>query len=361
MLEQLARLIIDAGIVHGVFAVVLFAGKKRTSVPSLIPLVICFSLIISHGFYFGDVVGDHIQTPFIIAEPFLFLISPLLFFHFRKIVHEEIRFSWVDLIHFLPFLLFFLSFIPTNFFGQETLYFKFLYSNPLVLTVFVWVGLILQFLNYLPKLTGLNRQYVQRLESTQSDYHDYDASWIKTFMIIFLMILVLLMVVLTGIIHAGTFDHFSLIIPSFFSVMLYVITYKALNQRRLETVKEVKEIQEGSMIDLTEKKSQLEQFMTEQQSFLNSELTLNDLAQQFGMSRNQLSHLINQGFEMNFYLFINNYRVRHVKTLMKEDSNQQYTLLALALDSGFTSKSSFNMIFKKITGLTPSEYRAGLN
>ena len=84
------------------------------------------------------------------------------------------------------------------------------------------------------------------------------------------------------------------------------------------------------------------------------------LSKQFGVNRNQLSQLINEGVGENFYDFINKYRVEEVKRLMADPQKQNYSLLGLALDAGFKSKSTFNLVFKRFTGLTPTEYKKNI-
>ena len=106
-------------------------------------------------------------------------------------------------------------------------------------------------------------------------------------------------------------------------------------------------------------KGKLLTYMRESKPYLNPELTLVDLARQTDIGRNQLSQVINAGIGDNFYHLINQYRIEEVKRLIDADTKKQYTLLALANDAGFRSKSSFNHIFKKETGLTPSQYRNG--
>jgi AraC-like DNA-binding protein len=64
---------------------------------------------------------------------------------------------------------------------------------------------------------------------------------------------------------------------------------------------------------------------------------------------------------MNFYNLVNEYRIKEVKDRLKSDKYKRLTILAIAYDSGFNSKSSFNTIFKEKTGQTPSEYLATLN
>lgn len=92
----------------------------------------------------------------------------------------------------------------------------------------------------------------------------------------------------------------------------------------------------------------------DEKPYLEPKLTLADLAGKMNISSNQLSQVINQEANANFHDFINSYRVEEF--IMKARENNNFSLLALAYDSGFNSKSSFNNIFKKHKGLSPSKY-----
>jgi len=94
--------------------------------------------------------------------------------------------------------------------------------------------------------------------------------------------------------------------------------------------------------------------MGEEKPYLDPKLSLSGLAQLLEISPNQLSQIINQEASVNFHDFVNNYRVEEF--LQIANKNKNFSLLALALDSGFNSKSSFNNIFKKQKGLSPSNY-----
>ena len=101
---------------------------------------------------------------------------------------------------------------------------------------------------------------------------------------------------------------------------------------------------------------QLLKYMEEERPYLNGKLSLKDVASYLDISVNHLSQVINEQLGKSFFDFVNEYRVTEVKRLMSEAKHEQFTLLAVAYDSGFNSKSSFNSIFKKMTGQTPSEY-----
>jgi AraC-like DNA-binding protein len=112
---------------------------------------------------------------------------------------------------------------------------------------------------------------------------------------------------------------------------------------------------------LTEKLSQdlhkkLKDLMKNEKLYVESELTLSRLAEKLDIHPNYLSQVINEKEGKSFYDYINTLRVEEFKRLLLIQDNSRYTLMSLAIDCGFNSKSSFNKNFKKVTGLSPSEY-----
>ncbi len=100
----------------------------------------------------------------------------------------------------------------------------------------------------------------------------------------------------------------------------------------------------------------LENFIRKSRIYLNAELSLEELAAQVKIPKHHLTQLLNDRFKKNFYSFVNAYRIDEAVKKLK-DPNTELSILSLAYDCGFNSKSSFNNYFKKITTHTPSEYR----
>jgi AraC-like DNA-binding protein len=98
------------------------------------------------------------------------------------------------------------------------------------------------------------------------------------------------------------------------------------------------------------------ELMKTSKPYLEPKLTLSNLADEMDISINHLSQVINQYEEKNFFDFVNSYRVHEFKVRALDPANSNFSILAIALDSGFNSKSSFNQVFKKFTGQTPSQY-----
>jgi AraC-like DNA-binding protein len=97
--------------------------------------------------------------------------------------------------------------------------------------------------------------------------------------------------------------------------------------------------------------------MEKDRPWLDEKLTISELADKLKMQRHHLTQIINENLGKNFYTFINEYRLEEVKKMIADPKKQNYTILAIAYECGFNSKSTFNTLFKNYTGLTPSDYR----
>lgn len=102
--------------------------------------------------------------------------------------------------------------------------------------------------------------------------------------------------------------------------------------------------------------SQMQEIMKTKKPYLEATLTIHDLARLAEMPPHQLSKVINKEFHSNFFEFINNYRIEEFKQKAFKPEYKNLTILGIALECGFNSKSSFNRIFKETTGLTPGDF-----
>ncbi len=109
----------------------------------------------------------------------------------------------------------------------------------------------------------------------------------------------------------------------------------------------------------TDYKAKLQQLIDTEKFHLNPSVSLRSLADELGIHPNQLSWLLNDGFGKNFNEFINHYRIEEFKTLAKLPENANFTIMSIAYDCGFNSKTVFNTYFKKETGMTPKAFLKG--
>ncbi|MGI9238770.1 MAG: helix-turn-helix domain-containing protein [Woeseiaceae bacterium] len=105
-------------------------------------------------------------------------------------------------------------------------------------------------------------------------------------------------------------------------------------------------------------KKRLEQIMASEHAYLRSSLTLPSLAKAVGCSVNHLSQVINAGFGMSFFDYINSHRIKHARTLLSELEGSNGAVLNVAFSAGFNSNSAFYAAFKKHVGMTPAQFRS---
>jgi AraC-like DNA-binding protein len=140
-----------------------------------------------------------------------------------------------------------------------------------------------------------------------------------------------------------------------------VIPYnQAQTEKQLTTDKEDSSsyinygLKQDEAISLSEK---LKKYMENEKPYTNMDLTLKDLASALDTYPHYITQVLNTVFNQNFYDFINTYRIEEMQKRLHDPQFKNLTILAIAYDCGFNSKSTFNRIFKQKTGLTPSEYK----
>ena len=288
------------------------------------------------------------------------------FYEFTKIKN----FEWKDSFHFIPFLSFFLILIPIWINGAESIYGKFLYENSILITRILWFLVVLQYGFYWWKLIHLINKHTSEVETEYSTIEGKTLSWLKRFLHLFGLFFFVITVILIIILHTDNYFFIDKTICLALSITIFVLGYYGIFQDDVFSIINPVIIQTSLKIpkesEVTEKtldiknKNEVKRildYLINNKPFLNPDLTLTALAGQLDITRNQLSSIINNELNNSFYDFINRYRVEEVKQLIADPKNKNYTILALAFEAGFSSKSAFNDIFKKFTGITPSKYR----
>ena len=131
---------------------------------------------------------------------------------------------------------------------------------------------------------------------------------------------------------------------------------KRIDVNERDTKHTSEELKNGEYSIEKERFDLLKNYMQEHKPYLDGNLTLFELSKQIEFAPSQLSAIINQQGKSNFFDFINTYRVEEVKERIQNKEYLTKTLLAIAYDSGFNSKASFNRVFKNMTGMTPREF-----
>ena len=182
--------------------------------------------------------------------------------------------------------------------------------------------------------------------------------WLKTFTLVYLLLLCFNLLIYTVdlVLHNGIESNFYLYPTLIVNVgFIYWIGYIGFTKPNL-IINEIK-----SNSNSNNKNSFIEEKLNHQievcEIYKNPALTLLELSKKLQLSTKELSNHINERHQMNFSEFINYHRVHKIKELLVSAEAKKYTLVTLANEVGFSSKSSFNAEFKKIMGTTPSKYR----
>jgi len=271
------------------------------------------------------------------------------------------------IVHFLPFIVFMSVSIPAFFHGSDSRMVILLTGHSVLFNGLIWTALLVQYSVYLFQIVKLTHKYRSKAEQELSNIEYVDISWLKTFLYAFLVVFALLAIMFAGALHNLSIEWMNQAVSLVFSVTIFVLGYKGMFQQSIFSNADPVEIPPSipseaikpRPIDENLSRNLLE-YMEAHKPHRDPELTLTSLAKQVNMGRNQLSEIINNSVGCNFYDFVNKYRVEDVKQLFINSKFKDFTILAIAYEAGFPSKSTFNSIFKKFTGLTPSEYRNSL-
>lgn len=208
-----------------------------------------------------------------------------------------------------------------------------------------------------------------RLERFYSDLAPVNLSWLFRFLLGFILIRSMSLVISS---FKPVFLLTIMADSADFLILLYLayhsITQKEIFPYEAQSVLQVKQNTRPRIVERAKKtaweSSQVEQtrnrilnLMDNQKPYLNPALTLPEMAQLLSMKTNELSYFLNDHLKENFYSFINRYRIEESKKLLLDPKHQHLSMLGIAMEAGFNSKTAFNTNFKKLTQQTPSTYR----
>ena len=368
-LVKLLNIVLGAGAVQGFFLALLLMSAKKSDKRSnriLAALLVVLSLSIIHLQF----VVHPTEGLFKFKEPFILLVGPLLLLYIRELTGTR-RSTVHDTLHLIPFFLFFLVLLPANILGQDSAYGTFVSLNSVSVGLGLWTLVVGQFGYYWWKIVRIINRHQTTIEAEFSKTEGKTLSWAKTFVHVFGVFFLLLLATLALAFHRVEAPLVDALIGVSLSITIFVLGYEGLFQEAIFSgAGGVEPItlgnKQGREVRLVspEEQVQAERILTyleEKKPYVNEQLTLSDLATQLEMSRNQLSFVINNSLGNSFYSLINKYRVEEVKRLMSNPKNRDFTILSLAFEAGFASKSSFHTIFKNQTGLTPTQYQRRAN
>ena len=382
------HIVVLLGVIQGVFLAGVLATKRtnRTANRLLAAAMLAFSIYLASSVYHAAGFVPVAPHFFGAGWPMPFLFGPLVYLYAVAAADRSRRLTRRDALHFAPFVGAVIVGLPVYlqsgagkiaFYqqlqrGTIPLFMKIV--NPLVyVSGFTYTAVTIAFL----------LRHRDRVKQSYSSLEEVNLRWLLQLgaagAAIWALAIALGALQSTGITHIAHADD---AVALAVAVLVYGVGYTGLRQPeifRYETAEYPVPTETGPAAEadadapryersgLSEReaarlKDALTTVMDAERPWQDSGLTLADLATRLATSPHRLSEVLNAQLGQTFYDFVNGYRVREVQRRIADGEARQLTILALALDAGFASKSTFNLVFKKHTSQTPSEYRqaAGL-
>jgi AraC-like DNA-binding protein len=359
------------------FLIVKSKNKKANVFLGIFLLSIAFQI-------FNDFIGElPIEEEFgismFIIDPFLFAL-PILFFYLLTTINKRIE-NWHYLL-FIPgiihnLLLHFGGFLLSE--NWLSIYEPIFYFSEILLIVYAF---------------RILQVHKKNISDFYSELEHKSLTWLKS--IFMLVILMHLFNIVTVFFDLSNVEILELVVENVsFGLLVFIIIWIAYNglsqpqiflqplfhkpknvtkngmpnlaSRQKRTIEKNiqsanEELQTTGIEDSNRSESDIQQFniirsqIQQQGLFTNPILNLRTLALELDLKEKELSRLINECGKVNFYQFINEYRIEKFKQLVQSSKFQQFSILGLASEAGFSSKSTFYAAFKKFEGMSPKQY-----
>ena len=371
---QLNIVLLTLGGLQGIFLFLLLF-EKRKSLPGYIFLAayLCV-LLLQISLKVADKLWlmNNLHPLYSFSYQLPFLYGPLLYLFVCRFTNHRQPVK-TDTFHFLPGIIFISLFIFSNPYQGVPVVFM-----PLFITSWSMVLQLISLVIYHVLALNVLNKHNTAIVSGSGTIIKTRMQWLRQMVVSsWFVCSVVAVVIYLMYYHYPNWSNvrFGFVVLSFF---IYWISYKAWNQPELFSVIHGQNDQNFTThvptfsIHLPAKKysnsglceeamqniiTLLENKMRHDRSYLEPELTIDELAVSLSCSRHHLSQALNEKLGKSFYDCINYYRVEEAKILLTDPVRSSHKIASIAYDSGFNSISTFNDVFKKITGLTPSQYR----
>ncbi|HUI29410.1 MAG TPA: helix-turn-helix domain-containing protein [Candidatus Acidoferrales bacterium] len=353
--------------------------SKRGKAKSDIILALWIFFIGLHLFLFYlQYAGLYSKFPMTIGLlfPLPLVHGPFLYLYVSTLTGQQPRRKILLLIHFIPPLFMYLYLLPF-FFLPASEKIAVVRSGGGGHEVFSAINLALIIVSGITYVTWsqiILYRHRKNIEEQFSNIEKINLNWLRYLvggMAIIWFVILCVSLIFSEFLKTNGLDADALI---YTTVVLFVcfLGFFGLKQTNvfIASISLVPQIQEAQPFVHTEKYAKsglkdadaerlhknLNEYMKVGKPYLDSDLSSSKLAEQFDVHPNYLSQVINERERKNFYDFVNTYRIEEFKRTISDSQKKNLTILALALECGFKSKSAFNKCFKKMTGQTPSEY-----
>ena len=300
----------------------------------------------------------------------VFLHLPVFYFYILSVCYSDFKLKWQHLLHAIPYVLINLLLL-TNFYNVDANSSIILFHNISEATKnnIIYSSIHLQVLTYLGIiffiLIRTKKLYLENYATNTKTFY----SWL--FQLVIAITILHVFALIKNLYKFSDYSdvyYWSRVVLQTIELSIFCwYVLKALNtpelfksiDSKLRLTKDIVndvEINENAISE-NDDVSILKNYTTTKEPFLNSSLTIQQLANQMNLNVRDASILINHKIGKHFFDFINEYRIEKAKEILKNPEHQKLTVLEILYQVGFNSKSSFNTAFKKHTGTTPTLFR----
>ncbi|MCW3807056.1 helix-turn-helix domain-containing protein [Plebeiibacterium marinum] len=367
--------IIYIGLAQSVFSAFLIYFKKPSLLANKILGLWLFMIALLFSLNVYKISNEITIDLWPISANIIITFPVFLFLYTKYIVTEYKKFILSDLIHFTPLIIgvgIAILYIPKDI----DLYTPLIESFDDKLKALSWIGYVFKFSIWFYSLYALIIIYIYRTKTT-SYYSFYsnkiNLRWLVVLIVSFFIIYNLIIYISSTYHLSRLITHIERFRSGSLLIFVYIVSIWGFRQHQLSSNvappdlnlnKKPSELDSERYTKSGLKDEQAEKYMQKLIDYMNNsliwqenELSLAKLADETQIPKHYITQVLNEHIKKNFYTFVNEYRTEYAMKLIKSPKYKDYSFVAIAFESGFNSKTAFNIFFKKYTGMTPSEFK----
>ena len=366
------------GFSQSIFAIIMILTKRPMKIASIILCVLLMIFALTFGL---DILQNYDILPsrrWFLSLSIRMLCAPLLFLYTKYITKDFNKFNPLDYLHALPSVFLILVFLILKFqpdnasISAELFYEKYEWLR----IIYGWIFILLVVYYVVSALKIVIRFKKQIKDNYSFSSYKISLDWLLVMIILFVFLI--LLIIVSSVLYEYKRIHDNVYIFRHILELFHVYALSIWGFHQKQLISDIQTDTDGDLnsesdteesssgkyvksgLKREDAKSYVEnliKYMDESKVWKDSELSIAKLASQTSISKHQLSEVLNEYLGKNFYVFVNEYRIEYAKQLLLKKEYSNWSIIAIAYECGFNSKTAFNNFFKKHTQQTPSEYK----
>lgn len=361
------ELINSAGLAVGVFLAIVILGFKKSRKQTKILLSVLVAAITLSITWCKESILPVSVTHYMIGfvDPVYFTIGPLLYLYVSSVTNNRFKMQKKHILHFTPSALALTFNLPVIFMpvSEKLSFVTEVAERSSLQAELLFITQISQILIYLVFSLNLLKIHEDSIKNYLSSLEETRMRWLKLLVYpVFVLYIGDIAVCYLGNFIPEKLLDYREIFSIKESLLVFIVGYKGLIQPDIfssDAINSSNEKYRASKLTdsmAEEYLARLIGFVEQEKPYTDPGITLKMLSEKVSIPPRYLSQVMNDRLGRNFYEFINGYRVEEVKKRLLNGELERFTILAIAYDVGFNSKTTFNTVFKKQTGLSPTQY-----